>query len=50
MALRMLSKKLKQLEKRVPPPTEPLVIQIYAVEADGTRSATPAFTIQVPPA
>lgn len=41
MALRTLSKKLKALEKRISPVVHQRVWEIYTVNSDGARSATP---------
>jgi hypothetical protein len=42
---RRLTQRLERLETRLAPAGEPVVIQIYSVSPDGSRSDGPRFTI-----
>jgi len=42
---RRLTRRLERLETRVMPAGEPVVIQIYSVSPDGSRTDGPRFTV-----
>jgi len=48
MTSRNLTRRLKALEARFPPPREPLILQIVAVDPDGSREDGPTFVVPRP--